>query len=716
MKQFRILAVILSFLLFTTMLVGCTTEPAVFSLSNLTIEPAEVAPNETVTISVSIANTGGSQGSHDVVLTINGVEEETKSVTLAVDDSRNVTFSVTKGDTGTYSVTIEGLSGSFNVAEPAAFSLSNLTIDPTGVTPNEPVTISVSVANTGGSEGSHDVVLHINGVEEDTKSVTLAADDSRNVTFSVTKGDTGTYSVTIEGLSGSFNVAEPAAFSLSNLTIDPTGVTPNEPVTISVSVANTGGSEGSHDVVLHINGVEEDTKGVTLAAGDSEDVVFNIIKGDVGTYSVTIGELSGSFTVIPLVNINIEATATTWRNEEPYDIYSAIEEKLEKFGFKVVSGASESHDAILFVEYEENRGASYTGGAGYGTNILCSLELRDNTGNLMFEKVISDSTSAIVWGDADLYQNALYRFMDEVYFKYLGPMVATGFGFGDEVSVLISAIEDEDVDTRCDAVEVLGEIGGDRAIETLIQALLENDSYKVRGDAAEVLGVIGDSRAVEPLMQALTEDESSYVRRQAAEALGVLGDVRAVELLIQALLEDEYFETRMNAAEALGLLGDTSAVEPLIQAMLGDEYTSVRHRAAEALGLLGDTIAVEPLIQALLEDEEAIVRWSAADALGLLGDTIAVEPLIQALLEDEEAIVRWSAADALGVLGDSRAVEPLCQALLEDEDNTVRRKVAEALGEIGDERAVEALTQALEDENSSVRYAAQRALEKIQGG
>ena len=73
------------------------------------------------------------------------------------------------------------------------------------------------------------------------------------------------------------------------------------------------------------------------------------------------------------------------------------------------------------------------------------------------------------------------------------------------------------------------------------------------------------------------------------------------------------------------------------------------------------------------------------------------------------------AAEALGVLGDSRAVVPLTQALLEDEDSSVRRSAAEALGEIGDIRAVEALTQALEDEDASVRFWAERALEKIQG-
>ena len=279
-------------------------------------------------------------------------------------------------------------------------------------------------------------------------------------------------------------IAEPAVFSLSNLTIEPAEVAPNETVTISVSVANTGGSQGSHDVVLYINGVEEETKSVTLSAGDSTNVTFSVTKGDTGTYSVTIEGLSGSFTVVLPISIKIEATTSTWRDAEPYDIYGAIEEKLESFGFKVVSKAGEPYDAILFVEYEETKGGSYTGG-GYGTNIRCSLELRDNTGNLLFEKVISASTSYFVIGKT-LYADALNNFKSKLYFKYLGEMIATGFGMGDEFSVIISALEDEDSDVRAEAADALGEIGDARAVEPLTQALEDEDAY-VRYQAEKAL-------------------------------------------------------------------------------------------------------------------------------------------------------------------------------------------------------------------------------------
>ena len=90
-----------------------------FSASGLSIQPQEVQPNEVVTISVSVANTGDAEGVYSVVLKVNGVKETEKSVTLAAGASQNVSFSVTRGEAASYSVDVNGLTGSFTVAAPA---------------------------------------------------------------------------------------------------------------------------------------------------------------------------------------------------------------------------------------------------------------------------------------------------------------------------------------------------------------------------------------------------------------------------------------------------------------------------------------------------------------------------------------------------------------------------------------------------------------------
>lgn len=92
--------------------------PAAFVTTDLSITPAEVEPNEAVTISVSVANTGGTEGSYSVVLMINDATEAVEIVTIAAGDSQSVSFSVTKEDTGSYSIAIDELSGNFTVTAP----------------------------------------------------------------------------------------------------------------------------------------------------------------------------------------------------------------------------------------------------------------------------------------------------------------------------------------------------------------------------------------------------------------------------------------------------------------------------------------------------------------------------------------------------------------------------------------------------------------------
>ena len=89
-----------------------------FLVANLTIQPTEVQPNEIVTITVSVANAHDTWGIYSLVLKINGVKEAEKQATVDAGSSQDVSFSVTRGEAGSYSVFINGLSGSFTVVPP----------------------------------------------------------------------------------------------------------------------------------------------------------------------------------------------------------------------------------------------------------------------------------------------------------------------------------------------------------------------------------------------------------------------------------------------------------------------------------------------------------------------------------------------------------------------------------------------------------------------
>jgi hypothetical protein len=92
--------------------------PAAISVSDLVIQPAQVKPGETVTISAVVSNTGGREGSYAATLTINGIKQQTRDLMLAAGERKTVSFSVTEDSAGHFKASIDRLEGSFTVTAP----------------------------------------------------------------------------------------------------------------------------------------------------------------------------------------------------------------------------------------------------------------------------------------------------------------------------------------------------------------------------------------------------------------------------------------------------------------------------------------------------------------------------------------------------------------------------------------------------------------------
>jgi hypothetical protein len=71
----------------------------------------------------------------------------------------------------------------------------------------ETVTITANIANDGGQEGNYNVVLKLNGQTVDTKTVTIGAGQSKQVSFTRSGLDYGQYDVEVAGLTGEFTTS-----------------------------------------------------------------------------------------------------------------------------------------------------------------------------------------------------------------------------------------------------------------------------------------------------------------------------------------------------------------------------------------------------------------------------------------------------------------------------------------------------------------------------
>ena len=98
---------------------------ASFSLSSLTISPAEVNIGDIVNINADIANNGDVTGSYNATLIINDTPVSSRPITLAGHTSEKITFITTINDTGTHFIKIGTLSKTFEVKVPTSTTPTN---------------------------------------------------------------------------------------------------------------------------------------------------------------------------------------------------------------------------------------------------------------------------------------------------------------------------------------------------------------------------------------------------------------------------------------------------------------------------------------------------------------------------------------------------------------------------------------------------------------
>jgi hypothetical protein len=114
---------------------------------------------------------------------------------------------------------------------------------------------------------------------------------------------------------------------------------------------------------------------------------------------------------------------------------------------------------------------------------------------------------------------------------------------------LSKALQHKDAEVRENAVDRLAELKDERATVLLSEVLLSDRDSDIRESAAEALGDLGGPKAIESLIRAL-KDKDAGVRESAVESLATLGGDDAVRPLMDALTDADE-DVREAAALAL---------------------------------------------------------------------------------------------------------------------------------------------------------------------
>jgi HEAT repeat protein len=201
---------------------------------------------------------------------------------------------------------------------------------------------------------------------------------------------------------------------------------------------------------------------------------------------------------------------------------------------------------------------------------------------------------------------------------YLDAMVAMG---SDGMSVAEEMVEDGRWFVVRNAVAILGEVGGERAVELLISSLAHTDA-RVRREALLSLAKVGGEDAG-MLVYGMIEDPDPEVRLSAAMAAGALKVERALKPLLSLLETESDSDVVVAVLRALGQLGDpgaTNAVEKrAVASFFSKPPTDVRIAAYRALHNIG-TPRAKSLIQEAAEDKDPEVRGAVRHLLAAQDD------------------------------------------------------------------------------------------------
>jgi hypothetical protein len=301
-----------------------------YSVASVTVTPTAAQGSATVTVNgVPVVN-----GSPSAALPLGYGNNQITVAVLAQDrvTSRNYSIAVSRasppsppplGGGGGSASSPAALPIAAPTPAPASMVYSDLSISTADATAGDAVSVSVNVINKGGTAGTDSVTLLVDGRGTESQSVTLGPGEKGVVTFTFSAFREGTYDISAGGLSMTLDVrpkpsqapsvvpampqappaqpdpapaVPPPAFTLKNLKV----VTPvrlTDPVIVKVTVANAGGTAGTYEAALIVDGTVLDRNSVTLDPAAEQEIILQTVIGQAGVHQIEVGPLTGSVTL-----------------------------------------------------------------------------------------------------------------------------------------------------------------------------------------------------------------------------------------------------------------------------------------------------------------------------------------------------------------------------------------------------------------------------------
>jgi hypothetical protein len=195
-------------------------KPAAFSVDDLEVSEDEIELGQSVTIKVSVTNSGDLEETYPVNLKVNGETKSSQDIMVGGNSQSLVSFTLVPDMAGVYTLEVNGLSTSLtvksapsginNVPNPAAFHILSLSVKPSEVYFGGKVVISIVAENYGDIEDTYSVTFKINNKVVSIQNVDIPAHSKQNVEYIASADNPGTFNVDVNGETGLFTVRSDA--------------------------------------------------------------------------------------------------------------------------------------------------------------------------------------------------------------------------------------------------------------------------------------------------------------------------------------------------------------------------------------------------------------------------------------------------------------------------------------------------------------------------
>jgi HEAT repeat protein len=210
---------------------------------------------------------------------------------------------------------------------------------------------------------------------------------------------------------------------------------------------------------------------------------------------------------------------------------------------------------------------------------------------------------------------------------------------------LVNSLEAQELETRMEAIDTLGQCGDKEDIDPLIDHMERETDQSARERIALALEVLLPANGFCSIDRMLRSYDA-FVRNAAVDILKKQDTAIILDKLAE-LSRDKDKDVRKLALDALSAYRDRRVVD-IIKERLSDPDINVVYTAVEYLGNMKAHDAADAIGKLLITTDNPMLRCTALEALANIGSSQHTDKIVNFFCNDDDPLLRYSFIKFLG--------------------------------------------------------------------